>query len=79
MSDDRTEEQRQQDRALVLALRTASWELEDVAHNLPAGRVTSEDWRDLLTKLDYLRDLVRARCGDTSGPAIERHGTPETD
>lgn len=52
---DLTPEQR---RALTVALRAAQWLLEDVAHDLPAGRVTPEKWTELDTALEFLRDLV---------------------
>jgi len=75
--DNRDDRQRQQDRALTAALRAAQWELDNVAHALPAGRVTPEGWKDLLTALDYLRDLVRMRSGDQGGPSIDREPPTE--
>jgi hypothetical protein len=80
MSDDRDEQQRQRDRAITLTLRGASWELEETAHKVPAGRMDPEAWQELLAKLDYLRDLIRQRMGDTNGPAIEHvPSTPDTE
>lgn len=77
MSDDRTDHERQRDRALTAALRAAQWELGTIVDALPAGRVTAEGWRDLLMALEYLTDLVRMRSGDTNGPAIERPSTTD--
>jgi hypothetical protein len=73
MADKRNEkQQRQQDRVLITALRAAQWELDTVAHDLGADRVTVAGWEDLLEALGYLTDLVRMRSGDSAGPAIER-------
>lgn len=70
MSDTRDEHQRQQDRAIITAMRAAQWELDNVAHALGANRVTGEGWNELLAALEFLTDLVRMRSGDTSGPTI---------
>lgn len=61
---------------MALVLRGAHWELETAAHHVTAGRLTREDWQELLTKLDYLRSLVAQRAGDTNGPAIGHVGRP---
>ena len=58
-----------QRRALTLALRAAQWLLDDVAHDLPANRVTPQRWAELDEALTYLHSLVRqqSRPGEAPG------------
>lgn len=77
MTDDRDEHQRGQDKGITLALRAAQWELDTVADHLMDGRVKPEEWKELLTALEHLRDLVRMRSGDLSGPEF-RHNASDT-
>jgi hypothetical protein len=63
---DLTETQR---RSLVVALRAAQWALDDVAHGVPTGRVTAQQWAELASNLDHLRDLVR-QVGAGEPPGI---------
>lgn len=77
-ADERTDHQREQDRAITLALYAAQWHLEAVAHKLPADLVTVEGWNELLTALDSLRELVRMRCGDNSGDHRGNASGPST-
>lgn len=78
-ADERTDHQREQDRAITLALYAAQWHLEAVAHKLPADLVTPEGWAELLTALDSLRELVALRCGkstsDHSGQSSRQDDT----
>lgn len=46
--------------ALAVLLRTVQWHLDDVAHDLPAGRATAEQREELATSLEALAGLVRA-------------------
>lgn len=64
MSDNRTKEQREHDRALIGLLRAAEWDLDTVAHKLGANQVTADEWKELLEKLDHLTSLVRQRTDD---------------
>ena len=44
---------------LAVLLRQAQWTLDDVAHDLPAGRVTPEACEELATMLEALVMAIR--------------------
>jgi hypothetical protein len=46
--------------ALGVLLRTVQWHLDDVAHDLPAGRTTTAQREELATSLEALAELIRA-------------------
>jgi hypothetical protein len=46
--------------ALAVALRSTQWALDDVAHDLPAGRADPDDLRQLAEVLEALAALLRA-------------------
>lgn len=46
--------------ALAVLLRSVQWHLDDVAHDLPAGRTTADQREELATSLEALAELVRA-------------------
>lgn len=48
---------------LAVVLRAAQWSLDDLAHDLPAGRATPERLLDLATVLEQLAELLRTRSG----------------
>lgn len=48
------------DAQLAVLLRTAQWMFDDLAHDLPAGRVTPDRLTDLATLLERLAGLLRA-------------------
>ena len=47
------------DAALAVVLRQTQWLLDDVAHDLPAGRLAPERRAELATILEDLATLVR--------------------
>lgn len=49
--------------ALVVVIRQAQWLLDDVAHDLPAGRVSPEKGDELAVILESLATLVRQHIG----------------
>jgi hypothetical protein len=55
-----------QRRAMTVTLRAAQWLLADIAHDLPANRVTQDQWGELSAALDQLSSLVREQA-DSSG------------
>jgi hypothetical protein len=48
---------------LAVLLRLVQWHLDDVAHDLPAGRVTAEQWAELATVLEDLTQIACQRAG----------------
>lgn len=46
--------------ALAVALRSTQWALDDVAHDLPAGRADPDDLQQLAEVLEALAALLRA-------------------
>jgi hypothetical protein len=46
--------------ALAVALRSTQWALDDVAHDLPAGRADPDDLHQLAEVLEALAALLRA-------------------
>lgn len=63
MSDDRDDHQRQQDRAMAVVFRGAQWLFDDIAHALPVGAYTAEQWNELQASLEMLAMLVEQRTG----------------
>jgi immunity protein Imm1 of predicted polymorphic toxin system len=55
---------------LAVVLRSAQWTLDDLAHDLPAGRCTPQRLRELATVLEQLAVALRAATGEVS-TAIE--------
>jgi hypothetical protein len=51
------------DATLAVLIRQTQWLLDDVAHDLPAGRVTPEKGEELAGILESLAPLVRQRTG----------------
>lgn len=49
---------------LAVVLRSAQWTLDDLAHDLPAGRCTPQRLRDLATVLEQLATALRAASGE---------------
>lgn len=49
---------------LAVVLRTAQWTLDDLAHDLPAGRATLARLRELAVVLERLSALLRERSGE---------------
>lgn len=47
---------------LVVLLRQTQWLLDDVAHDLPAGRLTEAKRAELAGLLEDLATLVRNQC-----------------
>jgi hypothetical protein len=47
---------------MTVTLRAAQWLLDDVAHDLPAGRVTPDRWTELAATLDQLTVLIREQA-----------------
>ncbi|SFB50421.1 hypothetical protein SAMN05216266_114185 [Amycolatopsis marina] len=56
------------DATLAVLLRQTQWLLDDVAHDLPAGRVTPEKGAELAGLLEDLAALIRRR---TRGMVID--------
>ncbi|MGH3841051.1 MAG: hypothetical protein ACRDS0_06355 [Pseudonocardiaceae bacterium] len=48
---------------LAVLIRQTQWLLDDVAHDLPAGRVSSERGMELAIILESLAALVRQHTG----------------
>lgn len=51
------------DATLAVLIRQTQWLLDDVSHDLPAGRVTPERGEELARILEDLAALVRQRTG----------------
>lgn len=51
---------------LAVALRSAQWALDDLAHDLPAGRATPARLRELADALDALARLLHEHAGLSS-------------
>lgn len=49
---------------LAVVLRSAQWTLDDLAHDLPAGRCTPQRLRDLAAVLEQLATALRAASGE---------------
>lgn len=49
------------DKALATVLRMATWALDDVARDLPAGRMTAERCAETIESLELLTQLIRER------------------
>lgn len=43
-------------------LRTTEWACEEMAHGLPAGRVTEQEMTDLAERLEGMAQLLRLRA-----------------
>ncbi|WP_141921332.1 hypothetical protein [Halopolyspora algeriensis] len=54
---------------LAVLLRRAQWELDDVAHALPEGRVSGAQCRTLAEGLEQLAGALRDHAADTSESA----------
>lgn len=50
------------DTQLALLLRHAQWALDDAAHDVPAGRATSQRRAELAGSLEALAVVLRASC-----------------
>lgn len=53
--------------ALAAMLRLTQWHLDDVAHDLPAGRTTADQRQQLAHALANLAALIRAVPDSTDG------------
>lgn len=56
---------------LAVVLRTVQWTLDDLAHDLPAGRATPQRLWELAALLEQLAVMLRARSGIVPGDSGE--------
>lgn len=54
------------DKQLVVALRIAQWELDDVAHGIPSGHYDRKRLDSLADALETLADLLRNTAAKTT-------------
>lgn len=52
---------------LAVVLRTAQWTLDDLAHDLPAGRATPQRLVDLAVVLKRLAEMLQIQAGIVPG------------
>jgi hypothetical protein len=55
--------EREEDSRLAGELRTTQWACDDLAHELPAGRATPEQMRELADRLSGMAAVLRLRAG----------------